>query len=151
MPGEIEGVIDQYYDASDCADYNADDYARDWADFVARNRPGQTDLQLPTIYTIGFNLTYPEGDTLNTNDTEDDPGINNLCEGNMASCMGESLLRYIADIGDNGEYDGDYPEAWGDTRFAGVSYGNYWNAPDEEELRDVFDEIASKLFVRITG
>ena len=147
LSGEIEGVIDQFYNAADCAEYNADDYARDWADFVARNRPGQTDLQLPTIYTIGFNLEYEnEDDTLNNT-----PGVNALCEANIAACAGETLLRYIADIGDNGEYDADYPEAWDDERFAEISYGNYWNAPDEEELRDVFDEIAGKLFVRLTG
>jgi len=32
----------------------------------------------------------------------------------------------------------------------GESCGNYYNAPDQRRLRAVFDDIAGKLFTRIT-
>ncbi len=120
-------------------EYDADDYARDWADFVALNRGTGGLTLLPTIFTIGFNLDYPDDTSSN-------------CEGgNLQSCLGEELLRYIADVGDNNELNEDYPSTFEEDRFAQLSYGNYWNAPDEDELADVFDEIAGRLFTRLTG
>ncbi|MEM6285114.1 MAG: hypothetical protein AAF787_23180, partial [Chloroflexota bacterium] len=139
---EITGVLRQQINNDECAYvYDADDYARDWADFVALRRPNEPNLQLPTIYTIGFNLDYP--DAPEAGET--------MCEANVQECLGEELLRYIADVGDNNEINrGDYPNSSED-RFIRLSYGNYWNAPDQDELEEVFDEIASRLFVRLTG
>lgn len=129
-----------------CASYDPDDYARDWADFVAMDRGDNR--QLPTIYTIGFNLEY----NANPGDPGTPDGAANKCEANPTDCLGEELLRYIADIGDNNERNvGDYPNAADGDRFTEVNYGNYWNAPDGDQLTDVFDEIASRLFIRLTG
>ncbi|MEL6268662.1 MAG: hypothetical protein AAFR22_02540, partial [Chloroflexota bacterium] len=146
LPAEIDAVRTQVIDDDECAYvYDADDYARDWADFVALRRPNDPNLQLPTIYTIGFNLDYSEPID------PADPDLDTLCEANVVECLGEELLRYIADVGDNNEINrGDYPNATED-RFTELSYGNYWNAPDQQELEEVFDEIASRLFVRLTG
>jgi len=57
--------------------YDADDYARDMADFVAL---GQSAL----IYTIGFGSALDHGDP---------------------NSSGEQLLNYAADIGDDGKID----------------------------------------------
>ena len=150
------GADDDYNDGTSVDDdaceteYDADDYARDWADFVSLSRGTSSLTLLPTIFTIGFNLEY---------DNSPDAGLgqDDLCEANLQSCLGEELLRYIADVGDNNEVNNDYPTSYstpgttdGD-RFTGLSYGNYWNAPDEDELTDVFDEIAGRLFTRLTG
>lgn len=85
---------------ADCASdyYDVDDYARDWADYVALRDPDAvTDELLPTIYTIGFGLTFgaAEGEVPEASDSVED-------------YLGEQLLRYIADVGDNNELDNDY-------------------------------------------
>lgn len=145
---EIEGVVAQALtgnsigsDAECQARYDADDYARDWADYVARDRALLSGEQLPSIFTIGFNLDYETTPS----------GSQSWCEANPEQCLGEELLRYIADIGDNNEWNDDYPNSAVDGDDRGRDYGNYFNAPDESRLGEVFDEIAGKLFTRLAG
>ncbi|MEO0563731.1 MAG: hypothetical protein AAF125_16615 [Chloroflexota bacterium] len=147
---EINGVLQQRITNNaredvlrECEEqYDADDYARDWADYVAMDRQLLSGEQLPTIFTIGFNLDYPVTPT----------GGETLCEANMSMCLGEELLRYIANVGDNNEYDvGEYPNTANNAADAGDDYGNYYNAPDQARLSEVFDEIAGKLFTRLAG
>jgi hypothetical protein len=170
--------------------YDVDDFARDWADFIGLQDPfpalvtadqlGREDLQLPTIFTIGFGLDFQNGA--------------GTCEDNVPDCLGEELLRYIADVGDNNRIDTDYQqdlrannsldkvlsfnEDWGQRGQCegpvlggysdpsqvppanldlivnplppAQSCGNYFNAPDAEELQNVFDTIASRMFTRLT-
>ncbi len=170
--------------------YDVDDFARDWADFIGLTDPfpalvsadqlGRTDLQLPTIFTIGFGLDFNQGA--------------GTCRENILDCLGEELLRYIADVGDNNRMDMDYQQDLRADRFLdgnlsfnedygargpcegpvvgyasaeaavaalnfgalvnplapGESCGNYFNAPNEKELQIVFDTIASRMFTRIT-
>jgi hypothetical protein len=89
--------------------YDVDDHARDWADMV-----GLLDLvpggggQLPTIFTIGFGLDFDFGTTTCTPGnilTGVNPG-----ESDTLDCLGEELLRYIADVGDNFELDTNYQQ-----------------------------------------
>ena len=78
-------------------DYDVDDYSRDWADFVALQDPGAViEAQLPTIFTIGFGLDFPVGD--------------GSCGANVPDCLGEELLRYISDVGDNNRIDIDFQQ-----------------------------------------
>jgi hypothetical protein len=174
--------IGDYYDEPSCSIfYDVDDYARDWADFIAGIRPGADDnfiadnSTLPTIFTIGFGLEFEDVDGDGTVE----------CNENVESCLGEELMRYIADAGDNFQIDTDYqqdylddgalngsllPEEYGRLdpcepddggydptngnvafRTHGESCGNYFNAPGQAELEDVFEEIASRMFTRITG
>lgn len=86
--------------------YDVDDYARDWADYVGLIDPypwlkigsgsDRSDLQLPTIFTIGFGLRFSKGDGSADDNPED--------------FLGEELLRYIADVGDNFQIDTDYQQ-----------------------------------------
>jgi hypothetical protein len=149
--------------------YDVDDYARDWADWVTGVHPDQdqetaTDAVLPTIFTIGFGLTFPDGD--------------GSCAANVEHCLGEELLRYIADVGENwtvntryqqlhhargilDEADREPPspceredvDFWETGEIAMLppteSCGNYYNAPSQEELERVFDDIASRMFLRL--
>jgi Flp pilus assembly protein TadG len=174
--------------------YDADDFARDWADYIALSELPtvspflkadgsnklRSDIKLPTMFTIGFGLDFQSGD--------------GSCGANVPDCLGEELLRYIADIGDNNRIDTDYQQdfvndgvvdgvtvdgTWptdapsvvygdrGECENQTVTYspanlmnsalapkascGNYFNAPDGPELQKVFDEIASRMFTRITG
>ena len=162
---------------TDCELYDVDDYARDWADFVGLDETG--DQQLPTIFTIGFGLTFSRG--------------SGTCEENIEDCLGEELLRYIADVGDNFRIDTDYQQDWredgkidgelfsesfgppgpcedpnivsnrlSDTQYPNVSSmisrlpprencGNYFNSPSQAELQSVYDEIASRMCTRLAG
>jgi hypothetical protein len=173
-------------DLADCDPlYDVDDYARDWVDLIALEDFNAPNTQLPVIFTIGFGLDH-------TTCTGDD----------IHDCLGEQLLRYIADAGDNNRIDNDWFQEWheerqklidagqwgasvmanmdgrlddgssfaprgpcqsGPTRvdFSGnldlmwmrapavTSCGNYFVAPNANDLRLVFDEIASRMFSRI--
>lgn len=101
--------------------YDVDDYARDWADFVAGVDQEQSgDAVLPTIFTIGFRLEFedrPHG----TNNLTCEQQIGNndspeydrcMCNLNIEQCLGEELLRYIADAGDNFVIDNDLHQDW---------------------------------------
>jgi hypothetical protein len=159
--------------------YDVDDYARDWADWVAgvREEAASSAAVLPTVFTIGFGLNFEDG--------------SGTCEENPEDCLGEELLRYIADAGDNFRIDNDYQQDWIHSGFlddsvedygipdpcqanpADFTYpddagspilpenipfrnprdscGNYYNAPGRSELEQVFEEIASRMFTRIAG
>lgn len=82
--------------------YDVDDYARDWADFVGLSRDEGSVEQLPTIFTIGFGLDFsnnPRGE-----------GLPGSAQDNNEDFLGEELLRYIADVGDNAQIDTDYQQ-----------------------------------------
>jgi len=221
MPGDIInidiGISTDPLNAECGTKYDVDDYARDWADFVGLSKlpyvspfcqlPDQDCttkrnlLQLPTIFTIGFGLDFtedPAGQCANTS-----AGLYT----NINDCLGEELLRYIADVGDNNQMDSDYeqdylndgiingkvddppnvggPSVYGDRgpcenplpgyanadvslaspfglgsgnfkplinnpKPPKTSCGNYYNAPGGPELTKVFEDIASRMFTRIT-
>ncbi len=63
--------------------------------------------------------------------------------------VGEELLRYIARVGFNGEpeYTPNSP-CWGVG--TGASCGNYYYAPSPESLNAIFEEIADRIFTRLT-
>jgi hypothetical protein len=191
--------------------YNVDDYARDWADWVAvAELPGSAsggssgrvgDQLLPTIFTIAFGLNYDvaRGTTTHTLCSDTDyaciRGINgtggtaNQQRDRNADYLGEELLRYVADVGDNFQIDSDYWQVQMGTRiensidFASSSpnwgprgaceqdtwtglpndrgnvflptppresCGNYFVASTGAELEVVFNEIASRMFTRLS-
>ncbi|MCB9438261.1 MAG: VWA domain-containing protein [Anaerolineales bacterium] len=127
--------------------YDADDYAMDWADFaglltVAPGIPGN----FITMFTIGFGEDITDVDT------------------------GATLLRYIADAGDNGYIDNDLQQDWRDNGLRDFSVtadklgdpgpcelvldpeewcGQYYFADNLSSLEAVFEAIASRLFTRI--
>lgn len=96
--------------AQGCIFYDVDDYARDWADYVGGiGDENASSLILPTIFTIGFGLGFDE----------QSPGDDNItiCQNNIGDCLGEELLRYIADVGDNFEIDTNYQQDYLDNGF----------------------------------
>ncbi len=114
-----------------CAlEYDVDDYARDWADYVGLLEPFpwltvgggsssvRSDRQLPTIFSIGFGLSFRNGTT--------------LCKGSgvqdYEDCLGEELLRYVADVGDNFQIDTDYQQDLRNDTFANwtLDVGDDW-------------------------
>ncbi len=196
--------------------YNVDDYARDWADWVGISElPGAAsggtsgrigDQLLPTIFTIGFGLNYDINTTVSCGSGTDaatyrcirgipsagdaiPAGDTSLLQRTRNSdYLGEELLRYISDVGDNFQIDNDYwqsdmgsriqneidltssaPE-WGQRGACEAAYtgavngngqfydpkpprqscGNYFVAPTGKELEQVFNEIASRMFTRLS-
>ncbi len=113
-----EIVIELPNQSDDCfTKYDTDDFARDWADFVGLERlpiispfgPVVENVQrdpsrLPIIFTIGFGLNF----------TADAPSASkswyDICLDTTDDCLGEELLRYIADVGDNQRLDSNYFE-----------------------------------------
>jgi Flp pilus assembly protein TadG len=188
-------------DATSCVNYyDVDDYARDWADYVAvrginvfrQTEPNpilrnNSDALLPTIFTIGFGLNFERTSCSNNNNG----GLlgNPVLDCNYEDYLGEELLRYVADAGDNFRIDSDYWQyvmgyripnnvtdlAAGETAEWGQrgpcetesftsgnrqawsplpirqNCGNYWNARDQNALSEVFAEIASRMFTRLSG
>lgn len=220
---------DDLAQANRCIDfYDVDDNARDWADWISiADLPGApsggntgrvSDQLRPTIFTIGFGINYGEdtntvctndncvrGLELGTNDTQARMRDRN------SDYLGEELLRYIADVGDNFQIDSDYwqlcasetdgpvvqtapcliagfgnPENrignfiyksntspnWGvrgpcEQPYTGAnpltdrgdvymplapkaSCGNYFAAPRGDQLQEVFNQIASRMFTRLS-
>ncbi len=153
--------------------YDADDYARDYGDQLGLD-PEKYAGPLPgskpdgvLIYTIALgknsvcsNGTYtpPSGGPAtctNSNAAYGDPDA------------AEQLLRYIADMGDDGnpttgpcldqatpyrdattKWD---PSGRADDAGLGLQCGNYYFAPDATELERIFLEIAGRIFTRISG
>ena len=203
--------------------YDVEDYARDWADFIGLaglNAAGGGQLgdqRLPNIFTIAFGLGYidpanpsavpPNSPLCST--VIDDPGTPDVderlqCNRRQAfigDYLGEEMLRYIADVGDNNRIDNDYWQAILSApsmasppgNFSGLELpripnsvdggggtfnggprdpcelpdgtpgvwapqvitrdcGNYFNvadANDSQGLDAVFNEIASRMFLRL--
>jgi hypothetical protein len=154
--------------------YDVDDYARDAADQLGLD-PEKFQSPLPggkpagvLIYTIalGKNSVCSNGAY-----NPPDGGVPATCTGsNLAygdADAAEQLLRYVADIGDDGDptsgpcLDQAAPfrdpitkwEASGrsDDAGLGLQCGNYYFAPDATELERIFLEIAGRIFTRITG
>jgi len=121
-------------------DYDADDYARDWADFLGCPNPPNTTCaptvplggQDVVIFSIGLGKD-----------------VTNYSEGG-APDQGEQLLRYIADVGDDGDA-ASIPDPCAGAA-AEEDCGNYYFVldPSGGQLLDVFEAIASRIFTRIT-
>jgi hypothetical protein len=65
---------------------------------------------------------------------------------------GEQLLRYIANVGNDGNPDpapSSDPCAGPPPYAIGTSCGNYYYAPEGADLQKVFEAIASRIFTRI--
>jgi hypothetical protein len=138
--------------------YDADDAARDAADWVGcpdSNSPQPAACaavapggQGAVIFTIGLgNLTV--------NSETCDPWY----AANGITCepdLGERLLRYVAGAGDDGNpatpsgLDPCWDSILGQPKAVGTSCGNYYFSPTGGGLMQVFEAIASRIFTRIT-
>ncbi len=99
--------------------YDADDWTRDMADFVAGNEV--------VVFTIGL------GELVTNFTAGGDPAA------------GEILLRYIAAVGDDGVATTDPCAGVGTT----LNCGNYFWAENAGFLNDVFFQIADRILTRL--
>ena len=122
-------------------DYDADDYARDQADIVGCPGPGNDPPPgCPDDGGVG-SVIFSIG--LGKNVTENPEDENN-------PRAGEFLLRYIAAVGIDADPTTDPFCSPAPPPDKGVSCGNYYFSPDGPGLVDVFEDIASRIFTRIT-
>jgi hypothetical protein len=120
------------------------DFARDMADFAALREPHGNSIIIFSI-ALGENVW-------------NEPGV-------VERDAGEKLLRYLANVGWNGELNATFTTHSGTevdwnggdeydvcaNKASQVDCGNYYYAPsDINELNDVFAQIASRIFTRIT-
>ena len=119
-------------------DYDADDYARDNADFV-----GCPDPSLPQ--PAGCSSTAPGGQGAVIFSIGLGDAVINYPNGGDPD-QGEQLLRYVAAVGDDGDPLTD-PCA---SVATGTTCGNYYFSPTGAGLIQVFEAIASRIFTRIT-
>ena len=159
---------------SDTAQYDAEDYAYDQANYVGLS----PDLSFPAlgrpqggagilVYTIGLgkkvvctSLTdsYSKGPPVICvpsaanqyvdPDTKISPHLSGYSNG------AESFLRYLADIGDDGDPTTTPCNSTAPADSAvqlGAQCGNYYFAPEASGLRDIFLAIAGKIFTRLSG
>ena len=125
------------------ANYDADDYARDMADFVGcptengRGSCANTQGQAAVIFTVGLG----EG-VRGVMDTSNE--VNGLP-------YGASLLRYIASVGDDMDPTTDSCEdLWDNINEWETWCGNYYYVRTGDRLSAVFQDIASRVFTRLT-
>jgi hypothetical protein len=105
--------------------YNTFDYAMDMTDSVALTKSTNIHEALGNdiaIYTIGLSASL----------------------GNNA--MAENLLRYMASVGD----DGDRTTNPCLTAPANTNCGQYYFAPSGDQLLPIFEDIATRIYTRIT-
>ncbi len=133
-----ENVLTRHAD-TDISNYDADDYARDMADFVGCYPVDQADAcgdqggQGAVIFTIGLGN-----------------GVLDTVHEVNGKPYGTTLLRYIAAVGDDGDAYTDpclpYNEDEGDWQ---EWCGNYYFSPEGDQLSEVFQDIASRVFTRL--
>jgi len=135
-----EDVTTRHDPDTEIAEYDADDYARDMADFVACppiNGYGYCagiQGQAAVIFTIGLG----NGVLDTTNEVNGLP-------------YGTALLRYIAAVGDDTNPTTDACENfWDDADGWQEWCGNYYYSPEGDQLNSVFQDIASRVFTRLT-
>jgi hypothetical protein len=126
------GDTDNYETAPNTTDYNSLDYALDMTDNAALtkstnpNEPRGNDL---AIYTIGLG-----------SEVGGDPGTSGY--------IGEQLLRYMAAVGDDGDRITDPCTLPSVT--TKMSCGNYYYASGGANLMSIYEDIANRIYTRIT-
>lgn len=123
--------------STDIANYDAEDYAKDMADQVSCDQKSpkagcsQTG-QGAVMFAIGL------GSEVFNSGTEI-----------HGQPYGDTLLRYIAAVGDDGDPGTDPCSSVG-RNINGYNCGNYFFTKTGSGLNEVFDLIASKIYTRIT-
>jgi hypothetical protein len=137
--------------------YSVDDYARDMTDAAALMVNASTDVSDTryrrteplgndiAIFSIGLGGVTPDQSYL------DNPLANPLGQG-LGS--GEKLLRYMAAVGDDGDRVTDPCRAGGTINglplTAKTSCGNYYYAPEGDGLLPIFEDIATRIYTRLS-
>jgi hypothetical protein len=128
--------------------YDATDYARDQADYMASNGI--------VAFVIGLGNDVAQSDQNQSTRLYDSPcGYFDATRNpSREPNAGERLLRYVADVGtqpNTWQCHSDYwePRADDEEIPATEHCGNYWFAASGSSLQPIFDAIANRIFTRI--
>jgi hypothetical protein len=137
--------------------FSVEDYARDMTDAAALmviRSSDPTDVRYNThepvgndiaIYSIGLGGVTPDQSFL-SNPLANPLGVN--------LGTGEKLLRYMAAVGDDGDRVTDPCRAGGTIaglpQTAKTSCGNYYYAPAGADLIPIFEDIATRIYTRLS-
>lgn len=102
-----------------------------------------------SVLDYALDMTDEAALTKSTNDKEllgNNIAIYSIYLDSSAVTAGEYLLRYMADVGD----DGDRTTQACAGKDPGDSCGQYYHAPNESQLLPIFENIASRIYTRIT-
>ncbi|MGQ0601397.1 MAG: pilus assembly protein TadG-related protein [Anaerolineales bacterium] len=142
--------------------YDAQDYARDQTDQIAltNNCPPDFKGEYLPGRSIIENCTGQGTDLYNENERlyGSSMAVYSIALGRLAAnppnYAGEVLLRYVAAVGDDGDRatdpctDSGYID--GTPLTSRMSCGNYYYAPSGGALHAVFEDIAKRIFTRLT-
>jgi hypothetical protein len=129
------GTFATYADMSLAADkgkYTPEDYARDMIDQAAltqSNNPNEPRGNDIAVYTIGLGNA-----------------VGHTTVHGVGTMYPEGLLRYMAAVGDDGDRNTDPCAVVAELH----TCGNYYYAAKGNALRPIFDDIASRIYTRIT-
>jgi hypothetical protein len=133
--------------------YDTDDFARDMADLVAcPTKYDPSDTAFDHWCLDGLNYAVGEGGqnalifTIGLGDLVVDTNLGD-------PDAGEQLLRYAAGVGADSSPNPNWPTLGTDDCIGvpvGQDCGNYFFAPSGAQLIQIFEEIASRIFTRLT-
>ncbi len=137
--------------------YGALDYARDMIDVTALrvncpsgSHPGEDCLANNGGTSTRYNSNeHPRGSTgpAGTNLAIYSIGLGKVvAEAGRPVKVGEALLRYMAAVGDDGDRVTDPCQGVG----SATTCGNYYYAPSGAQLQGVFEDIAKRVFTRLS-
>lgn len=125
------------YTSTNLTHYDAEDYARDNADLVScDSKNPKAGCSQSGQGAVMFSIGLGSAVFSSTNEVSGTP-------------YGDSLLRYIANIGDDGDPATD-PCSGITANPSGYNCGNYFFSPTGTGLNAVFDLIASRIYTKIT-
>lgn len=139
-----DGLASTRHSSSDLENYDAEDYARDMADWLGCPDP-ETDGQdycggLDGLGTVIFSVGL--GDRV----LDAHSGKVGVYTQPIDRDLGEQLLRYIANVG----YDANPHTDECDGVPEGTSCGNYYFAREGADVAAIFEQIGDRIFTRIT-
>jgi len=130
--------------------YSVQDYAFRMADLLAYTgasdlerctNEGYTQSQIESGACPYFNPDEPKGNSVAVYSV----GLLNMLPDSLVD-VGESLLRYVANLGDDGSRFVDNPCQGKPRR---TNCGNYYYAGSPQNLRAIFEDIASRIYTRL--
>jgi len=114
--------------------------------------PGSTyTMESPPYSVLDYAMDMVDQAALTNSTNNHEPRGNELAIytirlGSLSIGSAEEFLRYMAAVGDDGDRETD-PCA---SKPANTSCGQYYNAPTSDRLLPIFEEIAARIYTRIT-
>ncbi|MDO9086964.1 MAG: pilus assembly protein TadG-related protein [Anaerolineaceae bacterium] len=163
--GFCGGPLDEPFWTSSCFDNKFNDYIVDhptlpprycFDDDTSECPPDSTPTTLSPFYSVldyAMDMVDEAALTSSTNVNEplgNEMAIYAIRLGSMTIGSAEYFMRYMAAVGDDGDRTTDPCYVSGVPVAANTSCGQYYNAPSGLYLAPIFEDIASRIYIKIT-